>query len=125
MSNFGGSPLVEGLQRGLQQAGHRPEPYQKGERYDLVLIFNQCAHVTDYVYPPFPDDNAGRLVFVDSAEYGYFRRCRRKANAAYRRAIQNISRRRSNHHVVVQFAWISRLDNCRHRYSKGSGPTDY
>lgn len=60
-----------GLERGL--AGHQVEGFRPGERYDVVLMFNQCSHVTDYVYPEFPHTDQ-RIAFIDSAEYGYFKR---------------------------------------------------
>lgn len=73
MSDSGGSPLVIGLQRGLEQLGHSVGFYTRGQPYDLVVIFNQCAHTIHYHYPDFPED-AERIAFVDSAEYGYFKR---------------------------------------------------
>lgn len=73
LSSQGGSPLVVGLQRGLESLGHSVESYDRNKGYDLILIFNQCSHVTGYIYPEFPDGNTP-LAFVDSAEYGYFKR---------------------------------------------------
>lgn len=73
LSTKGGSPLVVGLERGLAQLGHRVESFRPGSSYDIVLIFNQCAHTTDYAYPDFPSSGT-RLAFIDSAEYGYFKR---------------------------------------------------
>lgn len=72
LSTKGGSPLVVGLENGLRQLGHDVVSYQHGQSYDLVLIFNQCAHVTTYSYPEFPENS--RIAFVDCAEYGYFKR---------------------------------------------------
>lgn len=72
-SNYGGSPLVGGLERGLVALGHTVEPYRPG--VDLVLIFNQAAHTTNYVYPPMPTCGAP-IAFIDTAEYGPHRaRC--------------------------------------------------
>lgn len=73
LSNYGGSPLVAGLERGLKQLGHLVENYYPMAGYDLVLVFNQCAHVTNYVYPEFPKPGIP-IAFIDSAEYGYFKR---------------------------------------------------
>lgn len=72
LSNQGGSPLVIGLERGLQQIGHGVALFHPKEKYDLVLMFNQVAHTTGYAYPEFP--RCSRIVFVDCAEYGYFKR---------------------------------------------------
>ena len=73
LSSKGGSPLVVGLERGLHQLGHHVEPFRSGTTYDLVLLFNQCAHTVDYSYPEFPK-NRVLIAFIDSAEYGYFKR---------------------------------------------------
>lgn len=73
LSNHGGSPLVGGLERGLKQLGHHVEQYKHGSDYDLVLVCNQCSHVTTYEYPEFPPAKVP-IAFIDSAEYGYFRR---------------------------------------------------
>jgi hypothetical protein len=70
---MGGSPLVVGLQRGLCQLGHEVDGYDPRYGYDLVVIFNQCAHTTDYAYPEFPERDVP-IAFVDSAEFGYFTR---------------------------------------------------
>lgn len=74
LSNWGGSPLQVGLERGLQSLGHAVLPYHPLGRYDLLVLFNQTAHRTDYFYPPFPLRSTPPLAFVDSAEYGYFKR---------------------------------------------------
>jgi hypothetical protein len=73
LSSKGGSPLVVGLERGLTQLGHRVVPYGEDPDCDLIVIFNQCAHTTDYQYPEFPSKEIP-IAFVDSAEYGYFKR---------------------------------------------------
>lgn len=73
LSSKGGSPLQVGLERGLRQLGHHVSYYQHGQGYDLVLILNQVAHTTDYVYPAFPPANIP-IAFVDAAEMGYMRR---------------------------------------------------
>lgn len=73
LSNFGGSPLVVGLQHGLAQLGHAVEQYRHGHGYDLVLIVNQTAHVTNYVYPTFPPPGLP-IAFIDCAEYGSSKR---------------------------------------------------
>lgn len=65
--------MTVGLEHGLKHLGHRVEEYRAGNRYDLILIFNQSAHVTDYVYPAFPEKGE-KFAFVDTAEYGYFKR---------------------------------------------------
>lgn len=64
--------MLVGLQRGMQALGHTIHDYKPGVNYDLVLIFNQCAHTTDYTYPPFPED--AKIALIDCAEYGYFKR---------------------------------------------------
>lgn len=74
ISSQGGSPLFDGLWRGFKELGHQVEHYGFGQHYDLLIFFNQCAHTTGYSYPRFPEDDAGPVVFIDSAEYGYFRR---------------------------------------------------
>ncbi len=71
LSSLGGSPLQVGLDRGLSSLGHVVEEYRAGESYDLVLIFNQSAHTTRYVYPTFPSERNLRFAFIDTAEYGY------------------------------------------------------
>lgn len=73
LSDWGGSPLQAGLERGLRQLGHKVEYAKQAEHYDLVLAFNQCAHTTNYHYPSFPG-SFERLAFIDTAEYGYFKR---------------------------------------------------
>jgi hypothetical protein len=72
LSTKGGSPLQVGLERGLKQLGHEVEYFGQSHA-DLYFIFNQVAHTTDYVYPPFPASHK-RIVFIDAGEYGYFRR---------------------------------------------------
>lgn len=72
LSTKGGSPLEAGLRRGLAKLGHQVLDYHGGHSYDLILVFNQCAHTIDYAYPAFPDHP--RIAFIDCAEYGYFKR---------------------------------------------------
>lgn len=72
LSTQGGSPLVVGLENGLKQLGHEVVNYRRDHSAELVLIFNQCSHVTEYSYPEFPDKVP--VAFVDCAEYGYHRR---------------------------------------------------
>lgn len=73
LSDRGGSPLQVGLERGLQQLGHHVENFNRHAGYDLVLVFNQTAHTTDYRYPEFPKSHVP-IAFIDTAEYGYFKR---------------------------------------------------
>jgi hypothetical protein len=73
LSTMGGSPLQVGLTRGLMELGHEVYAYEPWIGFDLVLVFNQCAHTTDYVYPEFPAAHVP-IAFVDTAEYGYFKR---------------------------------------------------
>lgn len=75
ISTHGGSPLVVGLERGLGQLGHIVEYFRNGQphNFDILVIFNQTAHIQSYAFPDFPDYKVP-VVFVDSAEYGYFRR---------------------------------------------------
>lgn len=72
LSSTGGSPLQVGLERGLRELGCEVEDYKPGEGYDLIAIFNQAAHCA-YHYPEFPKENTP-VAFVDSAEYGFFKR---------------------------------------------------
>ena len=80
MSNLGGSPLTIGLERGLRELGH--EVVYHPEPSDLILIFNQSAHTTNYVYPeiPHPDDHTS-FAFIDSAEYGWTKRVKEPTSA--------------------------------------------
>lgn len=73
LSNWGGSPLQGGLERGLCALGHDVVLYHPGRTDDLILMFNQTAHRQDYRYPPMPDPKIP-VAFIDSAEYGYFKR---------------------------------------------------
>lgn len=72
ISTLGGSPLVDGLMRGCRSLGHTAEWYSAGKGFDLVLVFNQCAHDTSYQYANLP--GGVPIAFIDSAEYGYFKR---------------------------------------------------
>lgn len=72
-SSLGGSPLLGGLQRGLEALGHECITAHENGQYDLLLVFNQVAHTTEYVYPEWPKAESP-IAFVDAAEYGYFRR---------------------------------------------------
>lgn len=65
--------MQAGLERGLQQLGHYVEIHRASVAYDLILMFNQCAHTTAYEYPEFPHCNSP-ICFIDTAEYGYFKR---------------------------------------------------
>lgn len=73
LSTLGGSPLQIGLERGLIELGHWAEPYNPGHEYELVLVFNQSAHQPSYIYPAFPKPDQ-HIAFIDTAEYGYFKR---------------------------------------------------
>jgi len=73
LSTFGGSPLQGGIERGLMELGHQVCCYRPGMGYDLIIIFNQVAHRTDYRYPDFPTGDTP-IAFVDAAEYGYWTR---------------------------------------------------
>jgi hypothetical protein len=75
LSNLGGSPLTIGLERGMRLLGHQVVDYTPDGNWDLLLVFNQCAHVTNYAYPPLPPKNHGRrIAFIDTAEYGWTKR---------------------------------------------------
>lgn len=78
LSDKGGSPLQGGLERGLRELGHTVEEYFPGNGYDLVIVFNQVAHTTDYRYPSHPGKNIP-IAFVDCAEFGYFTRLKDRA----------------------------------------------
>ena len=75
LSTFGGSPLQDGLDRGLRALGHDVVSFHNGRDrdYDVLVVFNQSAHNTSYAYPDFPKYEVP-VAFVDCAEYGYFRR---------------------------------------------------
>lgn len=75
LSTFGGSPLQCGLERGLRTLGHGVDYFHNGKEhnFDVLVIFNQCAHTQSYAFPDFPAYNVP-VVFVDTAEYGYFKR---------------------------------------------------
>jgi len=73
LSTKGGSPLIVGLQNGLTQLGHEIVHYDPFKHVDLIVVCNQCAHTQNYHYPRFPKSNQP-IVFVDSGEYGYFKR---------------------------------------------------
>lgn len=71
---YGGSPLVGGLKRGLESLGHTVfEDAQEFQSYDLICMFTQVAHVTNYEYMPFPQSNSP-ICLIDASEFGYFRR---------------------------------------------------
>lgn len=71
LSSLGGSPLQAGLERGFRQLGHHVS--EDATPCDLLLVFNQSAHAPGYSYPGFPT-HTGPLAFIDSAEYGFFKR---------------------------------------------------
>lgn len=73
ISTRGGSPLQVGLERGLRELGHYVEDYQHGQPYDLIILFNQTSHCVEYEYLQWPPPSIP-VAFVDSAEYGYFKR---------------------------------------------------
>ncbi len=73
LSTKGGSPLQVGLTRGLMELGHEVFDYEPWIGFDLVLVFNMCAHDPDYTYPEFPAPQVP-IAFIDTAEFGYFRR---------------------------------------------------
>lgn len=73
LSTHGGSPLVDGLRRGLSSNGHTVEDYRVDQGYGMLFVFNQCAHNPSYAYPDFPPPSQS-IVFIDTAEYGYFKR---------------------------------------------------
>lgn len=81
LSTLGGSPLQCGIERGLEELGHNVLPYREGQQYDLLLVFNQTAHVTSYRYPEFPKGSNLPMAFIDCAEYGYFKRLPEVADA--------------------------------------------
>lgn len=73
LSTLGGSPLQTSLARALRGLGHAVDEMLLSGTYDLLLVFNQCAHNPSYQYLPFPD-HKGPIAFIDTAEYGYFKR---------------------------------------------------
>lgn len=73
LSTLGGSPLQVGLERGLRSLGHYVEDYRHGHGYELILVFNQTAHNTGYVYPDFPPRHIP-IAFIDTAEFGVWSR---------------------------------------------------
>ncbi len=86
LSTQGGSPLQVGLERGLAALGHTVDYFRDGQSkdFDVLIVFNQTAHRSDYIYPTFPDYEVP-TAFVDAAEYGYYcylpKRARAYANA--------------------------------------------
>ncbi len=75
ISTYGGSPLQVGLERGLNSLGHSVDYFHNGKdkNFDVLVIFNQCAHIISYAYPDFPAYDVP-VAFVDAAEYGWTRR---------------------------------------------------
>lgn len=75
LSTAGGSPLQVGLERGLHALGHNVVCFRNGmgKEYDVLVLFNQVAHTQTYAFPDWPTYDVP-VVFVDAAEYGYFRR---------------------------------------------------
>lgn len=73
LSDRGGSPLQSGLERGFKALGHNVEMHSASLSYDLIVMFNQTAHTVNYHYPEFPRCQSP-IAFVDTAEYGYFKR---------------------------------------------------
>lgn len=76
LSSLGGSPLQAGLHRGFTELGHAVHYVDRpglGWECDLLVVFNQSAHDTRYVYPEFPEKHAP-ICFIDNAEFGYFTR---------------------------------------------------
>lgn len=67
LSTAGGSPLQVGLERAL-----KIHEIQLHNHYDLVLIFNQCAHTTNYEYKNLEQvvKKYPKIAFIDTAEYG-------------------------------------------------------
>lgn len=75
LSSHGGSILQLGLERGLKKLGHVVEPYHHNISCDLILVFNQSAHTTEYAYPEFPSESDRTpIAFIDAAEYGWTKR---------------------------------------------------
>lgn len=72
LSSLGGSPLQAGLDRAFAQLGHWVEPYHEAHGYDLIVVWNQVSHDPTYVYPEFPSKCKTPIVFIDSAEYGWW-----------------------------------------------------
>lgn len=72
-SNYGGSPLMGGLQRGFESLGHHVESSHHCGEYDFLIVWNQIAHNPEYVYPEWPQRMCP-IAFIDGAEYGYHRR---------------------------------------------------
>lgn len=64
---------MAGLQRGLEALGHNVLEAHPQGRYDLICMFQQVAHTTEYVYPDFPTDKCP-ICLIDASEFGYFRR---------------------------------------------------
>lgn len=73
LSTAGGSPLQAGMERALPQLGHTVEYSHPKEKYDQLWVFNQCAHTRSYRYPDWPE-RCDKIVFLDTAEYGYYKR---------------------------------------------------
>lgn len=70
----GGSPLIVGLMRGLVKLGHYWEDYAPGHKYDYVFFFNQCSHDVNYEYKYLNTFDDQKIVFIDTAEFGWDKR---------------------------------------------------
>jgi hypothetical protein len=64
------------MERGLRALQHDVVGWAPGVMCDLVMVFNQTAHVSDYVYPEFPPAEIP-VAFIDAAEYGWTMRVQR------------------------------------------------
>lgn len=75
LSTKGGSPLQVGLERGLNSIPDtHAEDFVAGNTYDYVLVFNQCSHTIHYSYENIDALNDYKIVFIDTAEYGWDKR---------------------------------------------------
>jgi hypothetical protein len=136
LSSQGGSPLVVGLERGLQQLGHSVEAYRDQQMYDLLLVVNQSAHRTDYQYPPFPTEKNVRFAFIDTAEYGPGTRCTHSLRRQYANAFtgsaklhdtKNPGQQERLHHFLEgrSFPYFLREMFADMQYPKSYHPIDY
>ncbi len=135
LSSLGGSPLQGGIERGLAGLGHCVEPYNRRDKYDLVIVFQQVSHTPAYEFPKhFPPDDQP-IAFIDSSEHGYFSRlsdrCRNYSHSFAPWAMQQAQK---NYHEQIRlksflegksFPYFLRELHKDIEYPAGYHPIDY
>lgn len=134
MSNKGGSPLSIGIERGIRMMGHEVANYAKGVGSDLILVYNQSAHIPDYVYPEFPSaDDKTPIAFIDNAEYGMkrVREPERFVNAFSSGSVQHDTKNEHQQGLLRtflegrSFPYLLREYANAHDYPENYHPIDY